>query len=77
MATKEEVEELKKIRQQSNNPEDEEKIVPLVSNKKQLKIAIPKKFVDISKINKKKNKVKFTLLKKERKLLMEIINVEE
>lgn len=73
MPTKEELKELEKIRKQSNEPKDEEKIVPLTKNLKQFKLAIPKKFADILKIDKEKNKAKFVFHKKENRLTMEII----
>jgi len=88
MVSKEELEELEKIKKQSNEPRNEEEIVHLVKNKivikdkekkkiirrfNQFKVSIPKKFVDILKLDEEKDKAKFTLIKKENKLIMEII----
>lgn len=72
MVTAEEKRELEKIKKENNHPRDEEKTVPVIKNGNQLKVAIPKKFSDILKIN-SNQKAKFTLLKKEKKLIMEII----
>lgn len=73
MVSKKEKKELDRIKKQDNEPKDEEKITPLVVNLNQFKIAIPKKFSDILKLNTEKYKAKFTLHKKENKLTMEII----
>jgi len=74
MITKEEKKELERLKKQSNEPKDEEKITPLIRNGIQLKFVIPKKFADILGLDEDKNKVKVTLKKKEKKLLMEVID---
>jgi len=74
MISKEVKKELEKIRAQSNEPKDEEEMVYLVKNLRQIKVAIPKKFVDILKLDTNKHRAKFILHKKEKKLTMEIIN---
>lgn len=73
MVSKKESSELKKLKNQDNQPKDEEKIVPLVKNGDQFKVAIPKKFSDILRLHQDKNKAEFILHKKERKLTMEVI----
>lgn len=88
MVSKKEKRELEEIRRSTNLPKNEEKIVPLIVQKNkikdkktkkvheliQYKVAIPKKFVDILKLNKDKNKAHFVFHKEENKLTMEIIN---
>ena len=58
MATKDEIKEIKKIQSEDNLPKDEERIVPLIKNMDQFKIAIPKKFADLLKLDKTKHKAK-------------------
>lgn len=73
MVSREEKKELEKIRKSTNEPRDEEKIVPVVENNNQYKIALPKKFTDYLKYKKNKNQnAKITLIKKEKKLIIEI-----
>ena len=73
MVSEAEKRELREIRKMTNEPKDEEKIVPLVDNSGQIKVAIPKRFSNSLELDCTKQKAKFTFLKKERKLIMEII----
>lgn len=97
MITEDEKKELRKIRQETNEPQDEHILTPLLENKgkikrkikkknkeiekiieiSQLRINIPKKFIKLVGIEKESHKAKFTYLKKENKLIMEIVKNEE
>lgn len=84
MVDKRERKELKEIRKETNKPKDEEIIVPIITNKGEIKdrkitqhrINIPKKFAKQINLNSKDYLAKVSLIKgeaKERSIKIEII----
>ncbi len=84
--SKEEIREIKTIRGNTNEPANEKTRTQLIVNKisikdkkteelksfNQVKVTIPKKFLNIIKIDKDTHQAEFTLNKKEKKITMEI-----
>lgn len=78
--TKKEIEELKKIQNETESPKLERKIVPLVRNSykikdkkiSQYKINIPKKFADFLDFDKKEIRVEAILDKENNKIIFEV-----
>lgn len=78
--TNKEIEELRKIRKETESPKLEMKPVPLVKNSynikdkkiNQYKINIPKKFSDFLEFDKKEIRVEATLDKENNKIIFEV-----